>query len=55
MPPYFVEVTTLRVRYWLPPPQVTEQALHWLKLVTVQSMGQGCVLQLRTSLRSGHW
>jgi hypothetical protein len=49
-PPKRAEVTTERKRFLVPEAQVAEQALKADQRLTLQSMGQGWVLQTRISL-----
>jgi hypothetical protein len=55
MPPFDAGVTTVRVRCWVPPPQVFEQTDQSLQALTAQSTGGGhaWVLQACMSLRAG--
>jgi hypothetical protein len=52
-PPSETAVVTLRVRAWLPVPQVTEHADQLLKSLMTQSTGQLCELQSWDCCKSG--
>jgi hypothetical protein len=47
MPPFDAGVVTVRLRVWVPPPHIAEQADQSLQALTMQStgVGQGWVLQ----------
>ena len=53
MPPKLGEITTARVRVWLPPPQVWLQAFQLPHTLTTQSTGQASELHVRVSARVG--
>ena len=52
-PPWTLVVSTERLRYLVPVPQVAVQALKPFQAETLQSMGQGKLLQVLYSLSIG--